>query len=361
MVSVSAVVVVILVLAMMAELTRGVDRSDGTGAPDRPSPRPGTPVVVLEDGRAFDEREWEAVERAHLYLAANPEACVDDLLFDVRPLARCGRLSPRAWWADVVARGLAAETEVDLDAVRGRERATPSAALRERASDISWRPFGDAPAFRSTCPTTRLRDEQTFGATLPGAFSVGDVNVADRRVLVEGAGNRAAFEVVDRDGDLAVAPGSDAYRRESAEGQKAAWYVDAAAALESVLPARFDALQGADSPWPTADDALDGEREDESVPVVAPVVRGPSVDAFDCTVHEPPDPAAGNEAGTGDVSVTAGGTRAMVDVAADGDRAALLVTDDGVVRFTSTDDRSAHDLHWATRAVAAADAAVHDD
>ncbi|MFC6951924.1 hypothetical protein [Halorubellus litoreus] len=332
--------------------------------PDREAAR-----VVLEDGRAFDDREWEAVERTHSYLAANPEACVDDLLFDVRPLARCGRLSPRAWWADVVARGLATESDVELDAVRAGERAVPSAALRERASDLPGSPFGDAPAFRPAYAVSRPREDDGFGAALPGPFAVTDVAADDHRVVVEGADERAAFSVVDRDGDLAVAPVSDAYRREGIAGPPAEWFVDAANALETVLPERFDALDDADSPWPSTDDSRRTESgaTGDAPPVVAPPAHAPSVDAFDCTVHRGPaspsqDGTATDDAisTTDDATTVPENTRTMVDVAGGGDREALLVDADGVVRFSSTGARRGHDRVWATRAVAAADVAVHD-
>ncbi|WP_323674645.1 hypothetical protein [Halorubellus sp. PRR65] len=319
-----------------------------------PHPNRETAQVVLDDGRAFDDREWEAVERTHSYLAANPEACVDDLLLDVRPLARCGRLSPRAWWADVVAPGLAAETDVDLDAVRAGEREAPSTALRERASDLPG--FGDATAFRPAYALTRPRDEPAFGATLPGPFAVADVDVTSRRVLVEGADDRAAFDVVDRDGDLAVAPASGSYRREDVAGPAAEWFVDAANALESALPAQFDALDDAASPWPAADGSPAGAG-DETPAVVTPAERGPTVDAFDCTVHGRPDATTSDDEQAADAPPT-DESRTMVDVAAGDDRTALLVGDDGVVRFPSVDARRGHDRTWATRAVAAADVAV---
>ena len=330
-----------------------------------PHPDPGMARVVLEDGRAFDEREWEAVERAHSYLAANPDACVDDILFDVRPLARCGRLSPRAWWADVVAPGLAADSDVDLDAIRAGDRGVPSVALRERASDLPGSPFGDAPEFRSAYAVSRVRDDQGFGATLPGPFAVADVAADDHRGVIEGAGERATFAVVDRDGDLAVAPVSDAYRREGVAGPPVEWFVDAANGLETVLPERFDALEDADSPWPTAD----ADREEDASSVLPPADRGPPVAAFDCTIREREDattkgddttggPEATGET-AGDTELPHDGTRTLVDVAADGERATVRVDDDGVVRFPSVDARRSHGREWATRAVVAADRAVH--
>jgi hypothetical protein len=67
-------------------------------------------------------------------------------------------------------------------------------------------------------------------------------------------------------------------------------------------------------------------------------VAAPAINAFDCEVNE-----------TGVVVRT-------------GDETAELVVDDrGVVRFESFDARSSRSYHWATRAVAAADAAVHGD
>lgn len=318
--------------------------------------------VILENGRPFHEAEWAAVEASRTYLERNPDACVDDLLYDVRPGARCSRLSARAWWADVVAPGLAAATAFDLDRYRRGERATPTAALREHASGLPGVPFGADAPFRREYARTRPADGiGSFAATLPGPYSVAAVDPDTHRVTVAGDGERARFAIVDRSaddpgpGDLAVAPVSEAYRRETVDGPPAEWVVQAANALEAVLPARFDDLDAPDSPWPTAptdddggdDDGSDsqGSRLDvsaaesaESVSVVQRRVAAPAIDAFDCEVD-----------GT-DVVVRAGG-----------ETAELVVDDRGVVRFESFDARSSRDYHWATRAVTAADAAVHGD
>lgn len=324
-------------------------------------PRPRLADVILENGRPFHEAEWAAVEASRTYLERNPDACVDDLLYDVRPGARCSRLSARAWWADVVAPGLAAATAFDLDRYRRGERATPTAALREHASGLPGVPFGADAPFRREYARTRPADGiGSFAATLPGPYSVAAVDPDAHRVTVAGDGERARFAVVDRStedgppGDLAVAPVSEGYRRETVDGPSAEWVVQAANALEAVLPARFDDLDAPDSPWPTAptddDDGDDGydpweSRLDvsaaesaESVSVVQRRVAAPAIDAFDCEVD-----------GT-DVVVRAGG-----------ETAELVVDDRGVVRFESFDARSSRDYHWATRAVTAADAAVHGD
>ncbi|WP_227132273.1 hypothetical protein [Halorubellus salinus] len=369
---VASVLVALVVLGLVrfvadvSETVRDVDPYARTRSGVQAHPSTQAAGVVVADGRAFDEGEWEAIERADSYLAANPDACVDDLLLDVRPIARCGRLSARAWWADVVAPGLAAETDRDLDPVRSGVRATPSTALRERASDLPGSPFGDAPAFRERYALTRPRDDgdDAFDASLPGPFSVVDVDAAERRAMVDGAGERAAFEVVDRDGAVAVAPVSESYRRDAAAGPPAEWFVDAADALEDALPEQYDALTDPASPWPS----IAGSQETgpgasgDGPPVVDPVVHPPPLDAFDCTVHRGPNPSAEDEAETGpsDATTATDDARTIVDVTAGGDREALLVDDDGVVRFSSTDARRAHDRDWATRAVAAADAAVHD-
>ena len=72
------------------------DASEGTSALRTTHPRPRLADVVLGNGRPFDEAEWAAVEASRTYLERNPDACVDDLLYGVRPTARCSRLSARA-------------------------------------------------------------------------------------------------------------------------------------------------------------------------------------------------------------------------------------------------------------------------
>lgn len=295
-------------------------------------------TMTTDAGREFTGAELQAVERAREHAHANPDANPRQLV--AAAAAPTNSVPPErvdAYWRDVVRPGLAAFSDVDVDrieandgsdhAVAGetdgidRDATAADATGAEQGEDslvddADHRPRGDERsvgetgrppgALESGTLAAERNDDESNSATATGAdsgsplaldgeFELAWVDRDDEHLRVAGRDHAATFDVVDRDGALAVRPLDGDYRRDD-HGD---WYVDAATAIEDVLPDAYADLDAPESPWTNAAvDALDVATSSDSD-------DAENEDAEDAgTDDEPGDATAGERVDVADGSAT---------------------------------------------------------
>lgn len=297
--------------------------------------------LTLQDGREFDQRALQAVERARVHCRENPEVTA-------RAAVRAATggtddFDARSKWESTVRPGLKALTDVDVSALEARSSPSVVGTAAGNATvESETRSSGEAGAESEDAASTvdsnggdaagsaGVPDDPLVGRSGPvpanlggiapeGSFEVEWIDPGERTIRVTDEAMVGTFTVVDRNGALAVRPSGNTFDRASSPPRE--WLVAAANALESALPGTVDALEEPGSAWPTDRGGM-----------VAPK----TVAAFEATV----------------LAATETGYRLSLT---DGSRSCEVLVDGGVASFPNEDDYGVEN-HWRRHALAAAEA-----